>query len=87
MTWRGASPTQIFLETALRLGRTPSRCVVIEDTQAGIAAARAAGMGCIALTGTQAADLLGEADRIVDHLDQVDALLELSPDCPGSPAA
>ncbi|MDQ7087779.1 MAG: HAD family hydrolase [Acidobacteriota bacterium] len=75
---RGKPDPEIYLETAARLGRAPGRCVVIEDTHAGIAAARAAGMACIALTGTQPRDLLGEADRIVDHLDQVAALLAVS---------
>ncbi len=41
----------VYRQTAGQLGIAPSRCVVIEDSQHGIEAARAAGMDCIALRG------------------------------------
>ncbi|MCX7643788.1 MAG: HAD family phosphatase [Rhodobacteraceae bacterium] len=37
----------LFLNAAARLGRAPQDCVVIEDSPAGAAAARAAGMRCL----------------------------------------
>jgi beta-phosphoglucomutase len=40
----------IFLEACRRLGLEPTRCLVIEDAVAGVAAARAAGCRCLALT-------------------------------------
>ncbi len=46
----------------------PSRCLVVEDAPAGIAAARAAGCAVIALTGTTAEEEL-TADLVVDGLD------------------
>lgn len=48
----------IFLEAARRLGVAPARCVVFEDAYAGIAAAKAAGMRCIALATTHTPDEL-----------------------------
>jgi beta-phosphoglucomutase family hydrolase len=41
---RGKPAPDPFLEAARRLGVTPARCLVFEDTTAGIAAAKAAGM-------------------------------------------
>jgi HAD superfamily hydrolase (TIGR01509 family) len=43
--------------------------LVLEDTVAGIAAAQAAGMQCIAVLGTLAAERLAAADEIVSALD------------------
>lgn len=48
----------------------PSRCVVIEDSVAGVAAAKAAGMHCVAITHSYTATELGRADRIIDKMDQ-----------------
>ena len=41
----------IFLLAAVKLGISPDRCIVIEDSANGIMAARKAGMFCIAYTG------------------------------------
>jgi HAD superfamily hydrolase (TIGR01509 family) len=49
---RSKPAPDIFLEAARRLGVDPTRCVVFEDAYAGIAAAKAAGMRCIALATT-----------------------------------
>lgn len=50
---RVAKPNpEIFLEAARRLDVEPARCLVVEDSLSGIAAARAAGMRCVALTTT-----------------------------------
>jgi beta-phosphoglucomutase len=38
---------EIFLLTAARIETDPNRCVVVEDSVAGVAAARAAGMKCV----------------------------------------
>jgi HAD superfamily hydrolase (TIGR01509 family) len=40
---------EIFLLAAARLGVPPHRCLVIEDSRHGVAAAKAAGMQCIGL--------------------------------------
>jgi beta-phosphoglucomutase len=46
-----------------------SRCVVTEDSPAGVAAAKAAGMNVIAVTNSYPAIALGAADHIVDTLE------------------
>ena len=43
--------------------------VVIEDTEAGVASAKAAGIRCIALLGTLAPERLAQADEIVSAID------------------
>ena len=47
---RSKPDPECFLLAAERLSVPPSRCVVFEDAPAGIAAAKAAGMRCIAIT-------------------------------------
>jgi len=53
------------------LGVAPSRCIVFEDSPAGLAAARSAGMYCVAVATTHPRSELGEADRIVSDLTEV----------------
>jgi len=43
----GKPQPDIYLQAACNLGLEPARCVVVEDSRAGIAAARAAGIGCL----------------------------------------
>jgi beta-phosphoglucomutase len=69
---RGKPDPQVFLIAAERLGVTPSACVVIEDAPAGVAAARAAGMRCVALLGTAPAERLAAADLVVASLRELD---------------
>ena len=54
----------IFLMAANRLGVTPAECTVVEDAVNGVAAAKAAGMRCVAVASTFAAQLLGQADLV-----------------------
>lgn len=53
---------EIFLRAASRMGVTPSRCVVFEDAEAGVAAALAGGMKCI---GVGSKEQLGKADLVI----------------------
>lgn len=57
-----------YLLTAQLLDVAPSHLVVVEDSPAGVASAKAAGMKCIALTTTHAPESLKEADLILDVL-------------------
>jgi len=50
-------------------GLAPDDVVVIEDTEAGIAAAKAAGMRCLGLVGTMPAERLGQADELISRID------------------
>lgn len=45
----GKPAPDVFLLAAERLGASPERCLVIEDTQNGIKAAKQAGMLCVAI--------------------------------------
>ncbi len=68
---RGKPDPEVFLVASRRLGVIPSDCIVIEDAVAGVRAAKAAGMRCIAVATTHPADRLGEADLVVDSLEGV----------------
>ena len=70
---RGKPDPAIFLLAASRLHVPPARCVVVEDAPAGIAAARAAGMAVVAVTGTAPREKLTGADLIVDSLTELSA--------------
>lgn len=77
---RGKPAPDIFLLAAERLGVAPAQCVVIEDAPAGVAAASAAGMRCLAVTNSHPAASLAGADRIVGslagvHLEDLEALM------------
>jgi HAD superfamily hydrolase (TIGR01509 family) len=48
-TQRGKPDPQVFQVAADRLGVAPAHCVVLEDAVAGVEAARAGGMKCIAV--------------------------------------
>lgn len=65
---RGKPAPDIFLLAAERLGVASAFSVVIEDAPAGVAAAKAAGMRCLAVTNSHPAASLAAADRIVDSL-------------------
>lgn len=51
MVTRGKPAPDLFLHAAAKMGARADRCVVIEDSAAGIRAAQAAGMRVIAFTG------------------------------------
>ncbi|TML69220.1 MAG: HAD family phosphatase [Actinobacteria bacterium] len=50
-------------------GMVPADVVVFEDTEAGVASAKGAGVRCIAVRGTLPSDRLSRADEIVDLID------------------
>ncbi len=55
----------LFLKAAARMGVVPARCTVIEDAVNGIAAAKAAGMRCVAVASSFPTARLGDADLVV----------------------
>lgn len=61
-----------FLLAAERLGIMPGNCVVIEDSTAGVSAAKRAGMHCVAITNTCPRSKLVSADLIIDSLETID---------------
>jgi beta-phosphoglucomutase len=73
----GKPAPDIFLAGAAKLGVAPERCLVIEDAPAGIAAAHAGGMRCLAVrrAGQLDAPGLDAADYVANSLDVVDVAL------------
>jgi HAD superfamily hydrolase (TIGR01509 family) len=65
----------VFLHAARLLGVPPARCCVIEDSAAGVAAARAAGMDVIAITHSLPREQLTGATHIVDTFEEIERLL------------
>lgn len=65
---RGKPDPEGYLAAARRLGRQPSECLVVEDAPAGVAAARNAGMRCLALTTTHAAHAVADAELVAASL-------------------
>jgi sugar-phosphatase len=65
----------VFLTAASKLGAPPKRCLVWEDAPAGVLAAKAASMACIAVPepGDGADPAFGLADLVVGTLEEVDA--------------
>jgi HAD superfamily hydrolase (TIGR01509 family) len=62
----------IFLHTAETLGAAPGRCVVLEDAEKGVLAARAAGMAVVAIpTPYSITHDLASASRVVQSLEAV----------------
>ena len=70
---RGKPDPQVFLLAAERIGVAPPHCVVIEDAPAGVAAAHAAGMKCIAIASTgRVRESLLAAELVVNSLRELD---------------
>lgn len=60
---------EVFLTGARDLGVEPSACLVFEDAEAGVEAAKRAGMRCI---GIGSPDILHQADRVIPSLAALD---------------
>lgn len=65
-TCRAKPAPDIFLQSAQRIKLPPERCCVVEDSLAGIAGAKSAGMACIAVATTRLESELFLADYIVN---------------------
>lgn len=87
MVPRGKPAPDVFLYAAAMMGFEPSDTVVVEDSPAGIAAAQAAGMKCIAFCGASHASPAGLVNRLgpmapdtlIDDMNQLgDAIRVLS---------
>jgi beta-phosphoglucomutase len=58
-----------FLRALELLAIDPREAIAVEDSDVGIAAAKAAGLRCIAVTGTLPRERLSAADEIIESLD------------------
>ncbi|MCC7274011.1 MAG: HAD family hydrolase [Alphaproteobacteria bacterium] len=79
---RGKPAPDLFLHAAARMGAAPGRCLVVEDSPAGVTAAVAAGMRAIGFVGGSHcrpghAERLraAGAERVIDRLPEVAALI------------
>jgi HAD superfamily hydrolase (TIGR01509 family) len=68
---RGKPAPDIYLGAAKKLGVTPENCVVVEDAPSGVAAAKAAGMRCLAVGTSASKSGLVAADRVVGGFEEV----------------
>ena len=59
---------EIFLTAATRLALDPGNCVVVEDAEAGVEAALAAGMMCVGIGSPR---LLAKADKVFTRTEQI----------------
>ncbi len=77
----GKPDPEAYLLTARRLGVDPAQCLVFEDSEAGVRAAKAAGMFCFAVRNPRARTVqdLGEADVILQSLEELEAASVSSP--------
>lgn len=67
----GKPDPEIFLLAAEAMALPAERCIVIEDSQAGVEAARRAGMACIAVTHSFPASVLSGAECVMNSLEEV----------------
>ncbi len=75
---RGKPAPDCYRLVCARLGYPPERCVAIEDAPLGVAAAKAAGLRCLAVPNAHTAHLDGfqQADAVLPGLDAVLPWLE-----------
>ena len=73
----GKPAPDLFLFAASRMGVAPSACMVVEDSRAGVAAARAAGMRSVGFAGglTPAAWLEGPGTVVIEDMAALAGLL------------
>jgi beta-phosphoglucomutase len=67
----GKPAPDVFLKAASELGIEPAHCLVFEDAVAGVQAAKAGGMYCIAVAGPNDQPGLHAANLVVQSLTQV----------------
>jgi HAD superfamily hydrolase (TIGR01509 family) len=60
----------IYLEACRRLGTSPAETLALEDSESGVAAAKAAGLACIAVPQYAETDVTA-ADRVIDSLEEL----------------
>ena len=79
---RGKPDPEIFLTAAQALGVPPAECVVIEDAQSGVQAAKAGAMACVGVARLDDQALLkaAGADWVVASLDELPVATLLSDD-------
>ena len=72
---RGKPDPEPYRSAASRLAIPPAQCLAIENAPLGIKSARAAGMSCVALKTTLAAEQLSQADQVLPDVQSLRAWL------------
>ncbi len=72
---RGKPAPDLFLHAAAQMSTAPDRCVVVEDSPFGIAAARAAGMRSLGFAALTPAERLADADVVFTNMEELPTLL------------
>jgi sugar-phosphatase len=72
---RGKPDPEPYLTAARRTATDPANCVVVEDSPAGIASGKAAGMRVAAVMTTHRGFALAEADVVLFQLSDLPRLL------------
>ncbi len=72
---QGKPAPDLFLHAAERMGAEPERCVVVEDSPLGIAAANAAGMRALGFAAALPRERLAGADIVFEQMKELPALL------------
>jgi sugar-phosphatase len=71
---RGKPDPEGYLAACEALGLAPAQVVGVEDSRAGVAAVKSAGMACIAVATTQPAHLLEAADVVIADLEDLESV-------------
>ena len=71
----GKPAPDLFLLAAKKMGARPSGCVVVEDAEVGVTAARAAGMAVLGFAARTPAERLAGADHVFKDMSELPALL------------
>lgn len=72
---RGKPAPDLFLHAASRMSTPPERCIVVEDSQFGIAAAKAAGMSALGFAAATPAARLDGADAVFTAMEDLPGLI------------
>lgn len=69
---KGKPAPDVYIEAAKQLNVNPRKCLVLEDSRNGIAAAKAAGMRCIGYVNANSGNQdLSTADFIIQSIDEI----------------
>jgi beta-phosphoglucomutase len=74
----GKPHPEIFLAAAQRLGLSISECVVFEDAESGIKAAKLGGFFCIGVDRHQQPEYFQEADLVINDLSDLESRIQQS---------
>lgn len=72
---RGKPAPDLFLHAASRMSTPPERCIVVEDSPFGIAAAKAAGMSALGFAAATPAARLDGADAVFMAMEDLPGLI------------